>query len=326
MTAPIRYAAFAALCLTAYPTSAQTVWDMPTEYPANAMPGEGIAFFAETLAKKSNGQVTIRPSYNAEKGIKSGQMIAAVREGKVQAGDAFSGPMAETSAIFGLSALPFLAFSVEDAKKLADAARPAYDKVLAGLGLKLLYTTPWPPSGIWSKDAIGGAASLKGLAIRTYDGTSTAVMAGAGAVSANISFADVMPKLKDGSMTAVLSSGDGGAGRKLWEYLPHFTEISYAYPLSLAFVSASAYEALPAEAKAAVDAAAAETEARQWATIRGRLDVNYARMRENGVKIADRIEISLADALKQAAAPVIEDWAKKAGPDGAAVLAGFARK
>jgi TRAP-type C4-dicarboxylate transport system substrate-binding protein len=62
---------------------------------------------------------------------------------------------------------------------------------------------------------------------------SSEVFASVGARAAAISFADTMPRLADGSINAVLSSGDGGAGRKLWDYLPYFTEITYSLPLSV---------------------------------------------------------------------------------------------
>jgi len=47
----------------------------------------------------------------------------------------------------------------------------------------------------------------------------------------SLSFADTMPKLVDGSINAVLSSGDGDAGRELWQFLPYFSEITYALPI-----------------------------------------------------------------------------------------------
>ena len=61
------------------------------------------------------------------------------------------------------------------------------------------------------------------------------------------SFADVLPRIVDGSIEAVLSSGDGGAGRKLWDYLPYFTEIGYAMPLSFGKLSQPLYDGLPAD-------------------------------------------------------------------------------
>jgi hypothetical protein len=39
-----------------------------------------------------------------------------------------------------------------------------------------------------------------------------------------------VPRLRAGELDAVLSSGDGGAGARLWEVLPHFTALDYASP------------------------------------------------------------------------------------------------
>lgn len=299
---------------------AQTVWEMPTEYPASAIPGEGVATFAGIVNEKSGGRLTIKPSFDAARGIKSAAMIAAVQKGDVAAGDAFAGALGAVDPLFGLSSLPFLATSIAEARKLTDLARPAYDKRLAAFGQKILYTTPWPASGIWSKDALTAPTALTGLSIRTYDATSTSVMNAAGAKAINLSFTDAMPKVKDGSVTAVLSSGDGGAGRNLWDFLPNFAEVNYALPISIATVNLAAYQALPGDLRELVDDAARATEKRQWTAIVTRLDENYARMRANKVAILTEVPPAVAQALASAGKAVVDDWRQKAGAEGAAVL------
>src|SRR5437879_1580105 len=149
---------------------------------------------------------------------------------------------------------------------------------MPGVGL-----TPLPPSGIWSKTPLTSPPDLAGLSIRTYDRTSTEVFLNAGAKAASISFADTMPKLLDGSINAVLSSGDGGAGRKLWEYLPCFSEITYSLPLSIASANQVAYDGLSPDTRAAVDAASRQTESDLWLVLSTRLEVNYRRMRQTGL-------------------------------------------
>jgi TRAP-type transport system periplasmic protein len=319
-------ATFALLAIAfASPAVAQTVWEMPTEYPATAMPGEGVATFAAAVEKRLAGKLVIKPSFNAERGIKSADMPKAVAAGTIEAADAFGGALGGVHPAFALSSLPFTVGSLEQARKLSEASRSYYDKTFEGLGLRLLYVTPWPPSGIWSKQALTGAESLKDLPIRTYDGTSMQVLKAAGASAQNLSFADVMPKLADGSVAAVLSSGDGGAGRRLWTHLPHFAQANYAFPLSFAFVAKTAWDALPEDQRKAVDEAARETEGRQWSAIAGRLEQNYAVMRQNGVTIADPAPAALLQALKAAAAPVAAAWAKEAGEAGRAVLSAVRR-
>lgn len=299
---------------------AATTLTMTTEYPATSMPGQGVSTFAELVRAKTAGNVVIDASYDASKGIKSADMIDAVQARKVDAGDAFAGALAAKYPLFGVSSLPFLADSLSKARNLNKAARPAYEKLLAAHGQKLLYTTPWPASGIWSKQKLDSVAALKKLSIRTYDATSQDVMQKAGARAQNISFADAMPLIASGEVNAVLSSGDGGAGRKLWEHLPNFAEINYAMPISVATMNLQAYQALDARTRRAIDQAAAQTETEQWKRIDGRLQQNYANMRKNGVAINTSVPLPVQRALKDAAADSVKNWKAAAGPEAAAIL------
>ena len=293
---------------------AQTVWDMATEYPQSAMPGLGGTTFAKHLAESSAGKIRIRPSFDAAAGIRSAGMLTAVAEGRVQAGDAFAGSLEASDAIFALPSLPFLVTSIADAKRLADLARPHLAAALRSKGLRLLYLTPWPPSGIWSKAPLKTPADLQSLSIRTYDKTSSEVFANAGARATTISFADTMPKLADGSINAVLSSGDGGTGRRLWEYLPFFAEITYALPLSVAGVNQALYDGLSPDLREAVDAAGRQTETELWLALSTRLQENYQRMRESGVTIDSNPAPAVVAALRSGAAAAQHAWCTRSGP------------
>ena len=309
-----------AMAFMAHGAYAATTLTMATEYPATSMPGQGVSTFAELVRAKTAGNVIIDASYDASKGIKSADIIDAVQARKVDAGDAFAGALATKYPLFGVSSLPFLADSLSKARNLNKAARPAYEKLLAAHGQKLLYTTPWPASGIWSKQKLDSVAALKKLSIRTYDATSQDVMQKAGARAQNISFADAMPLIASGEVNAVLSSGDGGAGRKLWEHLPNFAEINYAMPISVATMNLQAYQALDARTRRAIDQAAAQTETEQWKRIDGRLQQNYANMRKNGVAINTSVPLPVRRALKDAAADSVKNWKAAAGPEAAAIL------
>jgi TRAP-type C4-dicarboxylate transport system substrate-binding protein len=302
---------------------AQTVWDMPTEYPQSAMPGLGVTSFARHVTELSAGKLQIKPSFDAAAGIKSAGMLAAVGEGRVQAGDAFAGSLEAEDAIFALPSLPFLVTSIADAKRLADLARPHLEAALQSRKQRLLYLTPWPPSGIWSKSPLKTVSDLSGLSIRTYDKISSEVFASTGAKATLISFADTMPKLVDGSINAVLSSGDGGAGRKLWEYLPYFSEITYSLPISVASVNQAAYDALPPDLRAAVDAAGRQTETELWLALSTRLQQNFETMRQNGVTIDTSPEPAILAALRSGAATAQTAWCTRSGPVCQQVLDAF---
>jgi TRAP-type C4-dicarboxylate transport system substrate-binding protein len=308
-----------------YPIAAraQTVWEMPTEYPQSAMPGLGVSIFARHVAELSAGKLLIRPSFDAAKGIRSADMLTAIAEGRVAAGDAFAGSLEAEDTIFALPSLPFLVTSIADAKRLADLARPYLATALHNRGQRLLYLTPWPPSGIWSKAPLKTMPDLSGLAIRTYDKISREVFAGVGARAISLNFADTMPKLADGSVNAVLSSGDGGAGRGLWQFLRYFSEITYSLPMSVASVNQAIYDELAPELREAVDSASRQTETELWLALPTRLHENYARMRDNGVTIDTSPAPAMIAALQSGAAAAQQAWCARSEPICEQVLGAF---
>jgi TRAP-type C4-dicarboxylate transport system substrate-binding protein len=298
---------------------AGATWRIATEYPATAIPGEGIAFFATALQRLGAGAIAVETLFDAPMGLRSATLPRALAEGRLQAADSFAGGLGQLDPIFLLSSLPFVTLGAQDAQRLYRLARPAYAAALAERGLSLLYATPWPPSGLWSRRPVPDGNALDGLRIRCFDSTSAEVFRAAGAAAETLSFADAAPRLQNGTLDAVLSSGDGGAGQRLWETLPHFTRIDYAWPLSLAYAATPAREAAK---PSLVDQAAEETENRQWSAVEGRLATNFARMAQNGVTIHEASN-SLMEALRMAASRPIADWQSSVGPRGADLLRAF---
>jgi TRAP-type transport system periplasmic protein len=318
-----RLAAVLPFALATRQAAAQgAVWTMVTEYPATAVSGDGIAFFAGRLAEESARRLTILPSYDATFGLKSAGIVEAIRDGRLAAGCAFGGALGSIDPLFLLPSLPFVATSGEESRRLLDKARGLYAKRLAREGQRLLYAAPWPPSGLWAKKPIRAPSDMVALRVRVYDATGVDVFAGAKADPVNLSFADAGPRLASGGIEAVLSSGDGGAGRKLWEHLPYFTEIGYAVPLSFATLATPLYDRLPNELKEAVDRAAAATQAHGWEQLSTRLEENYARMRANGVTITPASEVTpeLFGLLARGAASAVEKWKRDAGAEAAKLL------
>ena len=323
-----RFSAAAALTLAlSVPVEAQVVtFDLINEYPANSISGEADAFFAEAVKRKSDGRIAVRPIPDAKSGLRSRDQLKAVTDGKFAMANSVGGTLGEESPVFLLSSLPFVTPTMEDARALYDAAKPLYEKLFAERKQKLLYVVPWPPSGIWSAAPVNSIGALKALKIRTYDNTGTEVMAKVAAAAAIVSFSELTPKLEKGEINAVLSSGDGGAGRQLWKYLPHFSEVGYARPLSFGSMSLAAWASLDDAGRAAIEDAARETTERQWAALAGRLAENFARMRQNGVVIDDKPPAEVMAALRAAADASIADWLLKAGPDARVVFEGYRAK
>jgi TRAP-type C4-dicarboxylate transport system substrate-binding protein len=314
-----------ALLLAAHLAQAQTTWRLANEYPATSLTGEGDIHFAGLVAAKTGGKLSIEPVTDAKSGLKTREQMAAVQSGQWAMADSFAGALGDEHPLFLLTSLPFLAVSVEDARRLYDIAKPSYEKVFAARKQKLLYVSPWPASGIWSAAPVTDAQALKALKLRTYDKTGTEIFARVGSTAQTISFADLPARMEAGEINAVLSSGDGGAARQLWEKLKHFSEINYAMPLSFATVNLDAWNALDPAARAAVESAAAQTSERQWKAMQGRVAENYARMRQHGMHIASPAPAPVMAQLKGAAVDTIAAWEILAGEEGRAILETYRR-
>jgi len=293
----------------------ETKWQLINEYPATSLAGEGDIFFADAVKQKTGGRVVIEPLPDAKSGLRTREQLKAVSDGRFAMADSFGGALGDESPIFLLSSLPFVTPSPAHARALYEAALPLYEKLFAERKQKLLYVSPWPPSGIWSAVRITGVGALKALKVRTYDKTSTDLFSQVAGSASTISFADLTPKLENGEINAVLSSGDGGAGRQLWKYLPYFSDITYAIPLSFASVSLDAWSKLDDATRAAIESAGKDTTEHQWNAMNGRVERNFAVMRQNNVTIDDHPPLDVTLALATAGARSLIEWQLHAGPD-----------
>lgn len=303
------------LALAAAPASAQVTWRMTTEYPQSNISGIGLVTFSKLAAERTGGFVITTTAFDNELKISSGEMPRAAQDGRIIGGDAFAGQLSDFDAVFGLSTLPFVVQSVDVARAVNTRARPLYEKALQAHGLKLLYLTIWPATGLWSDRPLGSADDLRQLSVRAYDDNSAAVMGAVASSAKFLPFNEAIAGLKNHTLSAFLTSGDGGAGRQLWDYLPYFTPINYAMPVSLTFVRSEAFAALPEEIQKQVLAAAAETEQSQFDLLANRTAENYVRMRANGVNIAEQAPAPVLAALRQAAANPIAAWRARVAPD-----------
>jgi TRAP-type C4-dicarboxylate transport system substrate-binding protein len=298
-------------------------WDLANEYPATSLPGEGDHEFARRVADATSGLLRIRPRCDAETGFTSRRQFDAVSRGELALADSFSGALTDVHAMFQLSSLPFLTADASEAQRLFELAQPHYARVLEGLGQKLLYASPWPPTGLWSRQPVADAASMQGLRVRTYDRASAGVFTRLGAAGTHMSFADALPRLAAGELDAVLSSGDGGAGDRLWQQLPVFTPLVYAVPLSFTTMHLPTWEALDNAFRLALEHAAAATMQSQWRRMQGRVEENAVRLRAHGATVAPPVCAAFRAQLEHAADGAVTDWLARAGAEGRALLGAF---
>jgi len=312
--------AAAVLAFSTAASAATVKWDMANEYQESSIHGQGQKVFSDTLLKESGGSVVVTNHFGGSIGYKSKEHFDAVGDGALPIANTSMGQVAGIEPIFLLSSLPFLVGSADDAKLLWEVAKPHYEAVFAKHNQVLLYASPWPPAGIWSKKPVLSSSNLSGLKIRAWDASGTRTLKTAGAAAVQMSWADVVPQLSSGGIEAVLTSAEGGVNAKFWEHLSHFNAINYSMSLNMTHVNKDAFDALSAEQKAAVMKAAEVAGDAAWAALAERVGQNYKDMRANGITVAETVPAGFLGELNAAGDGVYDDWLSKVGDTGKAIL------
>ncbi len=286
--------------------------DLNAKYGATNFHTKGAVNFAALVDKYSKGtvKVTVHPGSSLVKG----NPLKAVKDGTAPMTDMFIPFTSGGGKVFGISALPFVANSYDDAFKLYQLSKPAYDAVAKKWNQKMLYAVTWPPSGIYTKKAINSTKDFAGVKARTYDKNSANFVKMAGGNAVALPWGEVYSALQTGMVNGVVTSSASGKDGKLWEVLSNFTKINYAYPLQAVTINLDYWNSLSAEQKDAMLKAAKETEALQWEASKAEDAIALKALSDNGMKV-DTASHMLKQELNDVSKKLLEEYLKDAGDD-----------
>jgi TRAP-type transport system periplasmic protein len=316
-----RLAALALASTFALPALAQTKWDLPSAYPANNFHTENIQQFANDVDKATGGKLKIQIHANASL-FKAPEIKRAVQGGQAQAGEILLVNFENEDPLFGIDGVPFLATSYAESMKLYKAERKALEDKLARQGLMLLYTVPWPPQGIYTNRALNSAADMKGLKWRAYSPATSKIAELVGAQPVTVQAAEVSQALATGVIDSYMSSGATGYDSKTYEHLKRFYDTQAWLPKNAVIVNKAAFDALDKPTQEAVLKAAKTAEERGWKTAQEKTKWYTEQMASKGMKVQPP-SAELKSGLQKVGEQLTQDWLKKAGSDGQAIIDGY---
>ncbi|NJB67238.1 TRAP-type C4-dicarboxylate transport system substrate-binding protein [Desulfobaculum xiamenense] len=311
--------------LLAVPASAETVrMNCNAIYGPGNFHTKGAVNFAQKAAEYTSGAVVIEVHPGGSLGFKGPELLKAVKDGTVPMSDILMGVVAGSDEIFGLSTIPLIVNSYDEAKAYYDACRPFYDKACAKWNQKLLYAAPWPCSGLFTKAPFEALGDIHGLKIRTYDKNGAEFLKRAGGSPQSLPWGEVYSALSTGLIDSVLTSAVSGVDGKFWEVLGQFTKVNYAYPLNMLTINLDYWNALDAAQQEALLRAAAETETEQWAASRKAVEDSLAILAKQGIVITD-LNPALSDDLHRIAAQMLDEFKKGAKKGSLSALAAYGK-
>ena len=306
-----------ALLLSA-PALAQTKWNLPAAYPPDNFHTENLNAFAKDVSDATGGKLQITVHGNASL-FKAPEIKRAVQTGQAQAGEVLMSLHENEDPVYGLDVVPFLATSFDQSKKLWDVQRPAVEKKLAGQGLMLLFAVPWPPQGIFAKKDINTVDDLKGVKWRSYNVGTARIAEIVGAQAVTVQAADLPQALATGVVTTFMTSGATGYDAKVWESLTHFYDTQAWIPKNMTFVNKAAFDSLDKPTQEAILKAAKAAEQRGWQMAQEKTKWYTDQIASKGMKVLPP-GAELKTGLQKVGEQLTQDWLKKAGSDGQAIV------
>jgi TRAP-type C4-dicarboxylate transport system substrate-binding protein len=314
----------AVACLSQGVAQAQVKWDMPTPYADSEFQTKNDYQFAEDVKKASNGALDIKV-HSANSLIKNPEIKRAVQTGQVQIGEIFKPNLGPEDPVFELDAIPFFAASYKEARALLEVSRPAITEKLMKQGLRVLYMVPWPSQAFFTKKPINSVAELKGLKMRTYNAQTARLAQLMGVVPTTVQATEIPQAFTSGIIDTMFTSAPTAVTTKAWDYTKFVYDTQAWVPKNVVFVNERAFQALPEAVRKVVLEQAALAEKRGWEWSQRDNDESPKVLVKNGMTL-NPISPAFSAELKKIGDQMLDDWLKKAGPDGKKIVDAYREK
>jgi TRAP-type transport system periplasmic protein len=315
------FATATAIVSLATPALAQIKWDMPTPYSDGTFQTKNVRDFVAEIQAATSNKIQITVHSNASL-VKMPEMRRAVATGQVQIGELLISVLGNEDSMFAFDSTPGLATSYADARRLYGLTRKMLDARLDKSGLMMLYSVAWPPQAIYTKKPIEKLADLKGTKFRSFNPSTARFADLIGASATTIQVPEIAQAFRTGVLDAMITSGATGVDSQAWDYLTYYYDVQAFLPQNVVIVNKAAFEALPADLKSAITAAAAKAEDRGWKQSEELNETYKKTLAEKGIKVLPPTD-AMKTEMKVIGETMAAEWAKKTGPDGDAVLKAY---
>ncbi len=300
------------------PLAAAEKWDMPLAYAASNFHSENAVEFAEAVTEATGGEIEI-VTHASGSLFKGDEIFRAVRTGQAPIGERLISALGNEHPIFEIDALPFLATSYEDARKLYQASKPAMSDILKEKGVKLLYAVPWPPQGLYSKNEVTSAADMEGVKFRAYNQATSRLAELMGAVPTKIEAAELSQAFATGVADSMISSGATGYDRKIWEHVDYWYDVQAWLPKNMVIVNLDTWNDLDDDTRQIILDAAADAEQAGWDRSMELAEWYKEQLAENGMTVEGPGDELRAD-FEEIGETMTEEWLERAGDAGREVI------
>lgn len=293
-------------------------WNIPVRSNTSNYMTQNVQEFADDLEQRTNGELTLE-LHPEDALVRQPDVMRAVQTQQVELGEYLMSMQSNISPIFAVDAIPFLASTYEDNRRLAEAARPAVEAELAQRDLKLLFIQSWPRQGIYADKEINTLADFQGVTMRAYNPSTARLAELMGATPVTVQQAEVPQAFSTGVIQAMITSPTTGIDTQAWDFVSHFYDVEAFITWNIIVVNQDAFDALDGETQQALLDAAAAAEERAWENAPSVTEEQIATLEENGMTVGEPTEEMVAE-LREVGDTMLEEWLASAGETGQEVI------
>ena len=299
----------------------QVKWDLASAYPAANFHTENLVQFAADIDKATGGRLKITVHSGASL-FKAPEIKRAVQSGQAQAGEILLANFENESPLFGADGVPFLATSYKNARSLYAAQKPVLQRYLDKQGMLMLYTVPWPAQGLYSVKAVDSISDMRKIKWRAYSPATARMGELMGAQAVTVQAAELSQAMATGVVEAFMTSSTTGVDSRIHEHIKNFYDLQAWLPKNAVLVNVQAFQALDKGQQEAVLKAAAAAEERGWKLSLEKSEAAKKLLAERGMKVHQPSSKLVSD-MKQLGWTMLQDWQKKAGPEGESIVQAY---
>ena len=296
---------------------------MSSEQPDSNYHAANARAFAEDVKAATGGALELKVQTNSIL-LKRPEVKRGVQQGLVPIGDVLLASMANDDPMFEIDNIPFLAPSMDESEKLWKLSRSLIAERLDGMGLVLLYGTPWPPQGIYTKKPVESLDDFKGAKLRAVNAAVARMAQLMGAVPTTIQVSEVPQAFSTNVIDMMMTSSATGVDTAAWDYTEYYYDVQASSPFHVAFMNKRSFTRLPEDQQKALMSAGMKAEARGWTMAKEQNQKFVDTLKANGIQIMPTPP-KLAAQMETIAKTLADDWAGKADPKALEVLNEYKR-
>ncbi len=307
----------AALALTlGAPAMAETTWIMASGYPDDNFHTKNIRAFIEEVGANSDLKIDLQSNDTL---IKLDAIKTAIQRGQVPIGEIRLGVYGNEDPMYILAGLPFIASTYAEAWLLKDLQKEYFDAKFTEIGLKVLYYSPWPGQGFYTKEPVAGLETFKDKKLRIYSTATQQMGEMLGFQATILPFAEIPQAFSTGLIEALFTSPQTGIDIQAWDNTSDFTYAGAIFSKNAVVVSQAMFDSLSPETQSAVLAAADAAELRAWEMSAATTEAQIKTLTENGMS-ATTAPGEVIEKMVEIGGSMMDEWRKTASPEAIAVL------